>query len=129
MKNWSEIMNTRFDPFLLTLGLILVSYPPVLAQPGDPGRTVFVQDGVAKDVVVIGKKWQQGDGYLECSGMQRKLVRDGKSNRRPQSTRSGSSVIRLCDLGDLLFVEGRGRDLVCSCRSTDSGIVRVRASA
>jgi len=54
---------------LLALGLVLASYPSALAQPSDPGPAVFVQGGVAKDVVVVGKKWQQGEGFLECSGM------------------------------------------------------------
>lgn len=62
-------MKPRFESLLVALCLTLASCPSVLAQPGDPGCTVFVQSGVAKDVVVVGKKWQQAEGFLECSGI------------------------------------------------------------
>jgi hypothetical protein len=40
-----------------------------LAESDVPSPVFFVQDGMAKDTIAIGKKWEQGDGYLECSGM------------------------------------------------------------
>ncbi len=43
------------------------------AQAGEAGvsAVVFVQAGQAKTVDVLGKKWTQGDGFLECQGANR----------------------------------------------------------
>ncbi len=61
-------MKLRITPFLLVV--VLTSCLSLsAAQPSDLGPAVFVQKGEAKDVVVVGSKWQQGDGFLECSGM------------------------------------------------------------
>jgi len=54
---------------LVALSQMLVLGPTGLAESNVPNPVFFVQDGVAADTIVIGKKWQQGDGYLECSGM------------------------------------------------------------
>jgi len=62
-------MKPRSESSSVLLCLILASYASVLAQGSDPGPTVFVADGVAEDVLAVGGKWQQGEGYLECSGM------------------------------------------------------------
>jgi len=58
----------------LVLGLALMLEPTGLSLAADAdraksaGHAVFVEDGRAKDIVVVGKKWHEADGYLECSG-------------------------------------------------------------
>ena len=49
----------------------LVLLAGVIASPlaAAADRAVFVDDGQPKDVIVVGKKWRQADGYLECSGV------------------------------------------------------------
>ena len=49
---------------LLAIACLTSSASP--AAGADPA--VFVEDGKAKDVKVVGKKWKAGSGYLECSG-------------------------------------------------------------
>ena len=59
-------------PLLLGMALLLQPTGSSLAADADRAdsadQAVFVEDGRATDVVVVGKKWQQADGYLECSG-------------------------------------------------------------
>lgn len=69
MKEWIETMKIRFMPLLATLGMPLVFHASARSQPVDRGSAVFVRDGVSNEVLVVGKKWQQGDGFLECAGM------------------------------------------------------------
>lgn len=62
-------MSSRFVLFFIALTEIVVLCPTGRAAADVPNLVFFVQDGAAKDTIVIGKEWQQGDGYLECSGM------------------------------------------------------------
>ena len=58
----------------LLCGLIL-SVPLAIAcgttslPAAETEQAVFVENGQAKDVIVVGKKWTPGDGYLECEGI------------------------------------------------------------
>ena len=56
-------MNIRWESLPLVIGLILLPCGQVFGQPGDWGPAVFVQHGVAKDVLVVGRQWDQGKGY------------------------------------------------------------------
>lgn len=69
-------MTNRLSNLVLALNLGLAACVPALSYDATEG--IFVQDGQAKDVVVVGKPWQQGDGYLECSGLNNYLYA-GKS--------------------------------------------------
>ncbi len=62
-------MSSRFVLFSITLVEIVVLCQTGAAETDVPNPVFFVQGGTAGDTIVIGKKWQQGDGYLECSGM------------------------------------------------------------
>jgi len=59
-------------PLVLGLAILLELAGSSVAAEGDPAqsadRVVFVEDGRATDVVVVGKKWREADGCLECSG-------------------------------------------------------------
>lgn len=69
-------MTNRLSAVVLALNLGLAACVPALSYDATEG--VFVQNGLAKDAVVVGKHWQQGDGYLECSGLNNYLY-GGKS--------------------------------------------------
>jgi BNR repeat protein len=60
-------MTKRFLAVLLAMPLAVSL--PTSSRADDQTEASFVQDGLAKDAVVVGKPWQQGDGYLECSGL------------------------------------------------------------
>ncbi len=60
-------MTNRLSTFVLALNLGLAACVPALSNDGTEG--IFVRDGRAQDTIVVGKPWQQGDGYLECSGL------------------------------------------------------------
>ena len=53
---------------LLFTGSGMMSVLSPASQAGETRHAVFVANGEAKDVISVGKKWQAGKGYLECSG-------------------------------------------------------------
>lgn len=48
--------------------LALAAAAGAAGAAGPATRAVFVEEGRAKAVITVGKKWAQGEGYLECSG-------------------------------------------------------------
>ena len=61
-------MTKRLHTVLPGLMLVLLAGQSAPATENASNRLAFVTSGKAEDVLVVGKEWTAGEGYLECSG-------------------------------------------------------------
>jgi len=53
--------------------VLCVETPRGQSEAASAAHAVFIEDGKPKDVIVVGKKWKAGPGYIECGGVKNHL--------------------------------------------------------